>query len=89
MIEKIQPCDLFVTHETKEQVDAQIDLHNAEEQQMIWYGFFIANNFIAHIVNDKINKHREELEKLMHTMEVFEVDYEVKQQLKAILENHA
>ena len=45
---KIEKNNFVVTFKTEKEVSDYINMHIPEEQRLLWLGFFIANNFIAH-----------------------------------------
>ena len=45
---KIKKNNFVVTFKTEEEVVEYFDMHTPEERRLLWMGFFIANNFIAH-----------------------------------------
>ena len=87
MIDKLQENSMFATFKTKEQVENQISAHCGEEQFLIWLGFFYANNFIAHIMNEQIDEHRAELEALLELAETTTTSPKVINAIQKILEN--
>ncbi len=45
---KLEKNNFVVTFKTEKEVSEYIGMHIPEEQRLLWMGFFIANNFIAH-----------------------------------------
>ena len=45
---KLEKNNFVVTFKTEKEVSEYIGMHIPEEQRLLWLGFFIANNFIAH-----------------------------------------
>ena len=45
---KLEKNNFVVTFKTEKEVSDYIGMHIPEEQRLLWLGFFIANNFIAH-----------------------------------------
>ena len=45
---KIEKNNFVVTFKTEKEVSDYINMHIPEEQRLLWLGFLIANNFIAH-----------------------------------------
>ena len=45
---KLGKNNFVVTFKTEDEVLEYFKMHNGEEQRLLWLGFFIANNFIAH-----------------------------------------
>ena len=45
---QLKKNNFVVTLKTEKEVTDYMDLHIPEEQRLLWMGFFIANNFIAH-----------------------------------------
>ena len=45
---KLEKNNFVVTFKTEKEVSDYIGMHIPEEQRLMWLGFFIANNFIAH-----------------------------------------
>ena len=52
---KLEKNNFVVTFKTEKEVVEYFKMHIPEEQRLLWMGFFIANNFIAHrLEEDKI-----------------------------------
>ena len=49
---KIEKNNFVVTFKTEDEVVEYFKMHNAEEQRLLWLGFFIANNYIAQRLED-------------------------------------
>ena len=47
-IMQLKKNNFVVTLKTEKEVTDYMDLHIPEEQRLLWMGFFIAHNFIAH-----------------------------------------
>ena len=45
---KLGKNNFVVTFKTEKEVSDYIGMHIPEEQRLLWLGFFIANNYIAH-----------------------------------------
>ncbi len=45
---QLKKNNFVVTLKTEKEVTDYMDLHIPEEQRLLWMGFFIAHNFIAH-----------------------------------------
>jgi len=50
---KLGKNNFVVTFKTEDEVLEYFKMHNAEEQRLLWLGFFIANNYIAQRLEDK------------------------------------
>ena len=56
---KLGKNNFVVTFKTEKEVVEYFKMHIPEEQRLLWMGFFIANNFIAH----RLEEDQIELEK--------------------------
>ena len=56
---KLEKNNFVVTFKTEKEVSDYIGMHIPEEQRLLWLGFFIANNYIAH----RLEEDQIELEK--------------------------
>ena len=45
---KLEKNNFVVTFKTEKEVSDYIGMHIPEEQRLLWLGFFIANNYISH-----------------------------------------
>ena len=45
---KLEKNNFVVTFKTQDEVVEYFNRHIPEERRLLWLGFFIANNFIAH-----------------------------------------
>ena len=45
---KLEKNNFVVTFKTEDEVVEYMNRHIPEERRLLWQGFFIANNFIAH-----------------------------------------
>ena len=45
---KLGKNNFVVTFKTEDEVLEYFKMHNGEEQRLLWLGFFIANNYISH-----------------------------------------
>ena len=48
----IQKNNLVVTFKTQQEISDYIGMHTPEEQRLLFLGYFIANNHIAHVLEE-------------------------------------
>ena len=53
---KLGKNNFVVTFKTEDEVLEYFKMHNADEQRLLWLGFFIANNYIAQWLEDREEK---------------------------------
>ena len=53
---KIEKYNFVVTFKTEKEISDYIGMHIPEEQRLLWLGFFIANNYISHWLEDHEKK---------------------------------
>ena len=49
---KIEKNNFVVTFKTEKEVSDYIGMHIPEEQRLLFLGYFIANNHIAHVLEE-------------------------------------
>ena len=50
---KLEKNNFVVTFKTQDEVVEYFNRHIPEERRLLWLGFFIANNFIAHRLEEE------------------------------------
>ena len=50
---KLGKNNFVVTFKTEDEVLEYFKMHNADEQRLLWLGFFICNNYIAQRLEDE------------------------------------
>jgi hypothetical protein len=53
---KIEKNNFVVTFKTEKEISDYIGMHIPEEQRLLWLGFFIANNYISHWLEEREKK---------------------------------